>query len=209
MSYDEELNWLRDRGVQIDRKGRIIVSLPAIPDDVNFDLAEREPSIAELMRHEINPHLAGSRGRRRRHLSTPVQRNPGATRFHRQLVAARVGRPTIGSEVRVHVQTMIAQETRDILVKHRVTLADVFDDCAQRLLHVSSNDDEAVDAEKRRPPAGRPKSGRPKRVRITTTIEPSKLAVLREHARREKKSLGQLADEYVAEQFPSADAPSK
>jgi hypothetical protein len=65
--------------------------------------------------------------------STPVQRNPGATRFHRQLAAARVGRPTIGSEVRVHVQTMIVQETCDILVKHRVMLADVFDDCARKL----------------------------------------------------------------------------
>ena len=68
------------------------------------------------------------------------------------------------------------------------------------------DDDEAIGGEKRRPSAGRPKSGRPKRVRITTTIEPAKLAVLREHARREKKSLGQLADEYVAERFPSAEA---
>jgi hypothetical protein len=71
---------------------------------------------------------------------------------------------------------------------------------------VCPDDDEAVGAEKRGPSAGRPKSGRPKRVRITTTIEPSKLAALREHARRVKKSLGQLADEYVAERFPSAEA---
>jgi hypothetical protein len=69
------------------------------------------------------------------------------------------------------------------------------------------DDDDAGGEEKRRPSAGRPKSGRPKRVRITTTIEPSKLVVLREHARREKKSLGQLADEYVAERFPSGEAP--
>jgi hypothetical protein len=74
---------------------------------------------------------------------------------------------------------------------------------------VCPDDDEAAGAEKRRPSAGRPKSGRPKRVRITTTIEPSKLAVLREHARCEKKSLGQLADEYVAERFPSAGAPPR
>jgi hypothetical protein len=72
---------------------------------------------------------------------------------------------------------------------------------------VRPEDDEAVGAEKRRPSAGRPKSGRPKRVRITTTVEPSKLAVLREHARREKKSLGQLADEYVAERFAAPEAP--
>jgi hypothetical protein len=71
------------------------------------------------------------------------------------------------------------------------------------------DDDDAVGGEKRRPSAGRPKSGRLKRVRITTTIEPSKLAVLREHARREKKSLGQLADDYVAERFPSAEAPAE
>jgi hypothetical protein len=69
------------------------------------------------------------------------------------------------------------------------------------------DDDEGLHAENRRPSVGRPKSGRPKRVRITTTIEPSKLAVLREHARREKKSLGQLADEYVAERFAAPEAP--
>lgn len=136
MSYDEDRNWLRDRGVQIDGKGRIIVSLPAIPDDVDLDLAEREPSFAELMRHEVDPRVAGSRGRRRRRLATPVQRNQAATRVYRQLVA-RVGRPTIGSETRVHVQTMIAQETRDTLLKHGVTLADVFDDCARKLVRAS------------------------------------------------------------------------
>jgi hypothetical protein len=32
---------------------------------------------------------------------------------------------------------MIAQATHDTLVKHRVTLADVFDDCARKLTHVS------------------------------------------------------------------------
>ena len=69
------------------------------------------------------------------------------------------------------------------------------------------DNDETVGAEKRRPSAGRPKSGRPKRVRITTTIEPSKLAVLREHGRRLKKSLGQLADEYVAQYFRSTEVP--
>jgi hypothetical protein len=53
-----------------------------------------------------------------------------------------------------------------------------------------------------RVPVGRPKVGRPRRVRITTTIEPSKLILLREHAQRAKKSLGQLADEYVDQRFP-------
>ena len=57
-----------------------------------------------------------------------------------------------------------------------------------------------------RAPAGRPKVGRPRRVRITTTIEPSKLILLREHAQRAKKSLGQLADEYVDRRFPRGDS---
>jgi hypothetical protein len=56
---------------------------------------------------------------------------------------------------------------------------------------------------------GRPKLGQARRVRITTTIEPSKLALLREHARRAKKSLGQLADEYVRERFPPSQGPSE
>lgn len=38
--------------------------------------------------------------------------------------------------------------------------------------------------------AGRPKLGRARRVRITTTIEPSKLVILREHARRKQKISG-------------------
>jgi hypothetical protein len=49
--------------------------------------------------------------------------------------------------------------------------------------------------------AGRPKLGVQRRVRITTTIEPSKLVVLRLHAQHVKKSLGQLADEYVSCHF--------
>jgi hypothetical protein len=56
---------------------------------------------------------------------------------------------------------------------------------------------------------GRPKLGQARRVRITTTIEPSKLGLLREHARQAQKSLGQLADEYVRERFPSSPNPSK
>lgn len=61
--------------------------------------------------------------------------------------------------------------------------------------------DEVVAAERDASRPGRPKLGCPRRVRITTTIEPSKLALLREHARRARKSLGQLADEYVDSHF--------
>ena len=54
---------------------------------------------------------------------------------------------------------------------------------------------------------GRPKLGRPRRIRITTTIEPSKLALLREHARRVRKSIGQLADEHVQKRFEAGADP--
>jgi hypothetical protein len=54
---------------------------------------------------------------------------------------------------------------------------------------------------------GRPKLGRPRRIRITTTVEPAKLAILREHARRVKKSIGQLADEHVNERFEAPANP--
>jgi hypothetical protein len=56
-------------------------------------------------------------------------------------------------------------------------------------------------------PIGRPKLGRARRIRITTTVEPAKLALLREYAQRTKKSLGQLADEYVAARFNCKRTP--
>jgi hypothetical protein len=68
--------------------------------------------------------------------------------------------------------------------------------------------DDSTDSETvQRTAIGRPKLGQARRVRITTTIEPSKLALLREHARRAQKSLGQLADEYVRERFPLSQDP--
>ena len=56
---------------------------------------------------------------------------------------------------------------------------------------------------------GRPKLGRPRRIRITTSVEPAKLALLREHARRVKKSIGQLADEHVSERFEAPANPQE
>jgi hypothetical protein len=56
-------------------------------------------------------------------------------------------------------------------------------------------------------PVGRPKLGQSQRIRMTTTIEPSKLALLRARALRAKKSLGQLVDEYVRYHFPSSEEP--
>ncbi len=135
MAYDNQLDWLRDRGVQIDHKGRIIVSLPAIPDDDirDVDDDEHEPSIAELMRRDVNVRLGGSRGRRRRRASKAVSSSHHAARTQEPAQTARIGRPVIGSEVRVYVQTLIAQRTREVLTKHGMTLADVFDDYAREL----------------------------------------------------------------------------
>jgi len=68
------------------------------------------------------------------------------------------------------------------------------------------DDSVPIDSPLDRAQAGRPKLGRPRRVRITTTIEPAKLALLRDYAKREHKSLGQLADEYVDEHFSPEDS---
>jgi hypothetical protein len=135
MAYDNQFDWLRDRGVQIDHKGRIIVSLPTIPDNdiCNVDDDEREPSIAELMRRDVNVRLGGSRGRRRRRASKAVSTSHHAAQTQEPAQTARMGRPLVGSEVRVYVQTSIAQRTREVLTKHGMTLADVFDDYAREL----------------------------------------------------------------------------
>jgi hypothetical protein len=140
MAHDNELDWLRDHGVQVDHKGRIIVSLPIIPDGEVYDrdpLEEREPSIAELMRRDVDARHAGARGRRRRAVAKPAQSSQRAARSNATSDAPRIGRPVVGSEVRVYVQTSIAQRTRDILLQRGVTLADVFDDYARELRHVS------------------------------------------------------------------------
>ncbi len=49
--------------------------------------------------------------------------------------------------------------------------------------------------------AGRPRLDVKRRVRVMTTIEPTKLKVLKQHAQRVQKSLGELADEYVNSRF--------
>jgi hypothetical protein len=54
--------------------------------------------------------------------------------------------------------------------------------------------------------SGRPKGDQLRRVRMMTTVEPAKLMLLREHAKRTEKSLGELADDYVKERFPATDA---
>jgi len=127
----EELQWLRDRGVQIDHKGRIVVSLP-VPDEYQFSGEDLEPSIAELMRRDVRTN-GGSRGRRRKSAPKPTP----SRAVSRAVVASssRIGRPAIGEEVRVYVQTSIARVTREILGQRGVTLAEVFDNCARELAH--------------------------------------------------------------------------
>jgi hypothetical protein len=132
MTNDSELDWLRDRGVRVDHKGRIIVSLPRPDQEPDLRTEDREPSIAELMRREVDRRQGGSRGRRRR--GVPKASQPSApARADRLIKGARLGRPAVGEELRVYVQTTIAPQTREALAKHRVTLADVFDDCARAL----------------------------------------------------------------------------
>ena len=131
-AYATELDWLRDHGVRIDEKGRIIVSLPIPDDEVEFRNEEQEPSIAELMRRDVDPRHGGSRGRRRRCAPKASHRSePACT--DRPMQPARLGRPAVGEELRVYVQTTIAPQTRETLTKRGLTLAEVLDDCAREL----------------------------------------------------------------------------
>jgi hypothetical protein len=131
-AYSAELDWLRDHGVRIDQKGRIVVSLPIPDDEVELRNEEQEPSIAELMRRDIDPRHGGSRGRRRRCAPKASQRAEPA-RTDRPMQAARLGRPALGEELRVYVQTTIGPQTRETLTKRGLTLAEVLDDCAREL----------------------------------------------------------------------------
>jgi hypothetical protein len=132
MTHDSELDWLRDRGVRVDHKGRIIVSLPRPDQEPDLRTDDPEPSIAELMGREVDRRHGGSRGRRRRGAPKASQRSAPA-RADQVIKAARLGRPAVGEELRVYVQTTIAPQTREALAKHRITLAYVFNDCAREL----------------------------------------------------------------------------
>jgi hypothetical protein len=132
MSDRSELEWLRIRGVRIDHKGRIVVSLPAPEEEFEFQSEDLEPTIADLMRREVNLRTGGSRGRRRGR--TPSPPKPGKpAKLDDAGQPSRIGRPVMGCEARVYVQTSIAQTTRQILAERGLTLADVFDQCAREL----------------------------------------------------------------------------
>jgi len=106
-------------------------SLAALEEAIAFQYAEA--TIAELMQRDVDLKSSVSRARRRRSSRTPsvIKRENSTSSSD---VPVRVGRPTIGAEVRVSVQTSIALRTREILAEAGVTLADVFDACAQRLM---------------------------------------------------------------------------
>lgn len=149
MPYEDELQSWYDLGSESDRRRRFRSRLQDVDDifrdlhdetiaasDDPLDSAYDGAMIAELMRHDVDRRQGGSRGRRRRRGSSKAQGtrdrsggNGSAT------VTARIGRPAIGTEVRVYVQTSIAQSTREALSRHGVTLAEVFDDVARRLCH--------------------------------------------------------------------------
>lgn len=138
MPYCNDFGWMRDRGVRVDHKGRIIVSLPVEPvDDFRRDSDDDAASIADLMRRDVNLRLGGSKGRRRRRAPKNERCKERVVRADNPLQTPRVGRPAIGAEVRVYLQTSIAKRTREILAANGLTLADVFDDCARELAHGS------------------------------------------------------------------------
>jgi hypothetical protein len=132
--YDRE-NWR-------DQKDRIITRPPVPDDDFRYPRDDSmaaleeslefdggDSSIVELMRRDVNLRLGGSKGRRRR--QPPASRSGSrAPREPIPGVASRIGRPTIGAEVRVYVQTSIGHRTRELLAQHNVSLAQVLDECA-------------------------------------------------------------------------------
>jgi hypothetical protein len=82
-----------------------------------------------------NARLGRSRGRRRRRTPKSTKHTDRVARTDDSARLTRTGRPAIGAEVRVYVQTSIAQPTREILASRGLTLADIFDGCARGLSH--------------------------------------------------------------------------
>lgn len=134
---DQILGWRRESGVRVDHKGRLIVTLPINSvDDFASTNDDEVPSIADLMRHDVNLHLGGSKGHRRRRAQETKRCRERTVRADSPVQSTRIGRPTIGAEVRVYVQTSIATRTREILVQNELTLAEIFDAYARELAHV-------------------------------------------------------------------------
>jgi hypothetical protein len=146
MFYEDGLQSPEDGRDAKDRERRFLASLREGDDGFRYpyddsvaalerllDSADDEARIVELMRRDVDRHVGGSRGRRRRR--EPAKSGNQRDRLAQTVstTAARIGRPAIGAEVRVYVQTSIAQRTREVLAQRGVTLAEGFDDVARRL----------------------------------------------------------------------------
>lgn len=142
MSEHDDRDSLYGRNLWRDRKDRLTAGIEggfhAREDDLSafadpHELLDDDRAIVELMRRDVNLRVGGSKGRRRRPPAKSKQEMNRAATAGRTGVLSRIGRPAIGLEVRVYVQTSIAQRTRELLAAHGVTLAQIFDDYARRL----------------------------------------------------------------------------
>jgi hypothetical protein len=143
MSDHDDRDSLYGRNLWRDRKDRLAAGreggfharedeLSAFAD--SHELLDDDRAIVELMRRDVNLRTGGSKGRRRRRQPAKSKQDMNrAATAGRTGVLSRIGRPAIGLEVRVYVQTSIAQRTRELLAAHGVTLAQIFDDYARRL----------------------------------------------------------------------------
>jgi hypothetical protein len=132
-----------DRGNWRDQKGWIITRLPVPDDDFRYprddslaaledslEFADDESSIVGLMRRDVNLRLGGSKGRRRQRPRDSRSQSRASHVDTNLGVVSRIGRPTIGAEVRVYVQTSIGQRTRELLDLHNASLAQILDEFA-------------------------------------------------------------------------------
>jgi hypothetical protein len=144
VGHATQLDWLGDHGVRRDHKGRIIAHLPRPDDDFLsssddsmtalqnvLGLDADEASIRDLMRRDVDLKVSGSRGRRRR--QPPQEKSQSRRTSSDTAISAPMGRPALGAEIRVRVQTSVARSTRDVLSERGVTLAQIFDECALQL----------------------------------------------------------------------------
>jgi hypothetical protein len=122
-----EVVWLRDHGVEIDEKGRPIVSLPSPDGGEPYEGETEILSIRDLMRRDIDLKKQHSRPSRRR-AGKPATKADGEPSDQ-----GRRGRPPIGDERRIQVDTTIAKETARAIRERNMTLASILDACASEL----------------------------------------------------------------------------
>ena len=145
MSYDHDLaGHGQQRGWEY-RAGRLPAgssdtfceddSLDALERFIMNDEANETENFEALMRRDVRWKVSGSKGRRRPRPGSDVRAYQDRVSKREAVLSQRPGRPTIGAEVRVYVQTSIAPETKKALTAHGMTLAQVFDEFARGLAH--------------------------------------------------------------------------